>query len=163
MLRGYRKPRDSYPWALSLGVPLMPPAAATVLLLVASNTFMTIAWYGHLKYADRAFWLRILVSWLIALPEYALQVPANAIGARVVSPTVLKVIQEVVSLGVFVVFAWLYFGEAPTWRTLAAFALIAAAVALVATGRPEKPVIGPRDQAAVQPEPGIMPDRTREA
>src|SRR5262249_48178576 len=114
----------------------MPPALSTVLLLVASNTFMTVAWYGHLKHADKAFWLRILVSWLIALPEYALQVPANAIGAKVVSPTVLKVVQEVVSLGVFVVFAWWYFGEAPTWRTLVAFALIAAAVALVATGRP---------------------------
>ncbi len=104
---------------------------STVLLLIASNTFMTIAWYGHLKHKDVAIWKVIAVSWLIALPEYALQVPANRLGSETFTPTQLKVIQEVVSLGVFVVFAWLYFGDVPTWRTVAAFGMIAGAVALV--------------------------------
>lgn len=114
----------------------MPIVLTSVMLLIVSNTFMTIAWYGHLKFTDKAFWIRILISWLIALPEYALQVPANAIGVKVMSPTTLKVTQEVISLCVFVVFAWWYFGEAPTWRTITAFVLIAVAVALIATGRP---------------------------
>jgi uncharacterized protein (DUF486 family) len=103
----------------------------TVLLLIASNTFMTIAWYGHLKYKDKPLWLAVLVSWCIALPEYALQVPANRLGYRHLSATQLKILQEVISLTVFVVFAWWYFGEQPTWRTLTAFALITVAVALV--------------------------------
>ena len=138
----------------------MHPAASAVLLLIASNTFMTVAWYGHLKHPDKAFWVRILVSWLIALPEYALQVPANAVGAKVLSPTGLKVVQEVVSLGVFVAFAWWYFGEAPTWRTLAAFALIAAAVALVATGRPQpsaRQTIAAAASPAARPAPAACP------
>jgi uncharacterized protein (DUF486 family) len=136
---------------------MLNSTVSTVLLLVASNTFMTIAWYGHLKHADKAFWVRILVSWLIALPEYALQVPANAIGAKVVSPTVLKIIQEVISLGVFVAFAWWYFGEAPTWRTLAAFALVAAAVALIATGRPARPATAPAASPGTPPASAACP------
>ena len=108
-----------------------------ILLLIASNTFMTIAWYGHLKHPDTALWLRVLVSWLIAFPEYALQVPANALGVKAgMSATQLKIVQEVISIAVFVVFAWAYFGEAPTWRTGAAFVLIAVAVGLIVTGRP---------------------------
>jgi uncharacterized protein (DUF486 family) len=103
----------------------------TIALLIASNTFMTIAWYGHLKYKEKPLYLAILVSWMIALPEYALQVPANRIGHRAFSATQLKVMQEVISLSVFLVFAWLYFGEAPTWRTAVAFVLITIAVALV--------------------------------
>ncbi|MBX3398355.1 MAG: DMT family protein [Gemmataceae bacterium] len=103
----------------------------TVLLLVASNTFMTIAWYGHLKHKDKALLAVILVSWLIALPEYALQVPANRMGSAVMTGTQLKLMQEVITLCVFVVFAWLYLGEKPTWRTAAAFGLIVLAVALV--------------------------------
>ncbi|MBA2227569.1 MAG: DMT family protein [Thermogemmata sp.] len=103
----------------------------TALLLIASNTFMTIAWYGHLKYKDKPLWIAILVSWCIALPEYALQVPANRIGHRYMSATQLKVMQEVISLTVFMLFAWWYFGEQPTWRTLLAFVLITLAVALV--------------------------------
>ena len=113
----------------------------TVFLLILSNAFMTVAWYGHLRFRGFPLWSVIVVSWLIALPEYAFQVPANRFGHGPLTATQLKVIQEVVSLGVFVAFAWWYFGEAPTWRTLAAFALIAAAVALVATGRP--PQSGP--------------------
>lgn len=107
----------------------------TVLLLIASNTFMTIAWYGHLKFRDKPLAAAIVVSWLIALPEYMLQVPANRLGYRWMSATQLKVLQEVISLSVFVVFAWLYFGESPSWRTLTAFVLITVAVGLVRGGQ----------------------------
>lgn len=101
------------------------------LLLIGSNTFMTIAWYGHLKYKHVALWSVILVSWLIALPEYALQVPANRLGHGEFTATQLKVIQEVVSLSVFAVFAFFYLKETPTWRTALAFALIVGAVLLI--------------------------------
>jgi uncharacterized protein (DUF486 family) len=109
----------------------MKSTFTVVLLLIASNTFMTIAWYGHLKYKHVALITTIFVSWLIALPEYALQVPANRLGHGKLSATQLKIIQEVVSLSVFAVFAFLYLGERPTWRSGAAFLLIVAAVALV--------------------------------
>jgi uncharacterized protein len=109
----------------------MPTIFLTVTLLICSNAFMTVAWYGHLKHKDKALIGVILVSWLIALPEYILQVPANRYGSETLSATQLKVIQEVISLGVFVVFAWWYLGEAPTWRTAVAFLLVVAAVAIV--------------------------------
>lgn len=108
----------------------------TVGLLVLSNTFMTIAWYGHLKYRDKALIVVVLASWLIALPEYALQVPANRLGSYSLSATQLKVIQKAVSLAVFVIFAWWYLGEPPNWRTAAAFILILFAVLLVRGNRP---------------------------
>jgi uncharacterized protein (DUF486 family) len=108
----------------------------TVLLLVASNTFMTIAWYGHLKYKDKPLYAAILVSWLIALPEYALQVPANRLGYSTFTATQLKIMQEAISLTVFMAFAWLYFGEAPTWRAAVAFALITVAVGLMRADSP---------------------------
>ncbi len=100
----------------------------TVLLLVASNLFMTVAWYGHLKFKDSPLWIVILASWGIALFEYCLQVPANRIGYGQFNATQLKVIQEVVSLSVFAGFAWLYLGERLRWNTLVSFALIALAV-----------------------------------
>ena len=103
----------------------------TVFLLILSNAFMTVAWYGHLKFKHAALLTTVLVSWLIALPEYALQVPANRVGHGHLSATQLKVIQEAVSLSVFAVFAFLYLGERPTWRSAAAFLLVVAAVALV--------------------------------
>lgn len=110
----------------------------TVLLLIASNAFMTVAWYGHLKYREKPLILAIVVSWLIAFPEYALQVPANRFGYGQLTATQLKVIQEVVSLSVFAAFAWAYLGESPTWRSGLAFLLVVAAVALVG-GRKEPP------------------------
>jgi hypothetical protein len=109
----------------------MNPIVAVVLLLVGSNAFMTVAWYGHLKHRDAAWYTVILVSWLIALPEYALQVPANRLGYGLLTGTQLKLLQEAISVCVFVVFAYFYLGEVPTWRTAVAFALIIAAVALV--------------------------------
>ncbi len=80
----------------------------TVVLLVLSNVFMTVAWYGHLRHTSRALWLVILVSWGIAFFEYCLQVPANRIGYTALSLGQLKILQEVITLGVFVPFAVLY-------------------------------------------------------
>jgi uncharacterized protein len=81
----------------------------TVLLLVASNIFMTFAWYAHLRnMADRPWYIAAIVSWGIALFEYLLQVPANRIGARSLSLAQLKIMQEVITLSVFVPFAVLY-------------------------------------------------------
>src|SRR5829696_3906871 len=116
----------------------MKVTLTVVLLLVASNAFMTIAWYGHLKYKHVALFTTIMVSWLIALPEYALQVPANRLGHGHLSATQLKVIQEVVSLSVFAVFVFLYLGERPTWRSAVAFLLVIAAVALVRGDGPKE-------------------------
>src|SRR5918992_4447200 len=102
----------------------------TVLLLIGSNVFMTVAWYGHLRFKGFPLWSVILVSWLIALPEYALQVPANRLGYGQFSATQLKIIQEVISVTAFVVFGYVYLNEALTWKTATAFLLILAAVAL---------------------------------
>lgn len=84
----------------------------TVALLIASNVFMTFAWYAHLRNLnDRKWFVAALVSWGIALFEYLLQVPANRIGYRVLSLGQLKIIQEVITLSVFVPFAVLYMKE----------------------------------------------------
>ena len=98
--------------------------ALTVGLLLASNTFMTLAWYGHLKFENQPVWKVIAVSWGIALFEYCFQVPANRLGYQVLSAAQLKVIQEVITLSVFVVFAWLYLKEAPKLNTLIGFGFI---------------------------------------
>ena len=88
------------------------PVAITVTLLVASNVFMTFAWYGHLKHLNAQPWLiAVLASWGIAFFEYLLQVPANRIGFTVLSLAQLKILQEVITLSVFVPFAVLYMGE----------------------------------------------------
>src|SRR5436190_17393054 len=108
----------------------------TISLLVLSNTFMTIAWYGHLKYKAAPLVLTILLSWLIALPEYALQVPANRFGHGQFTAPQLKVIQEAISVSVFVAVSVLYLGETPTWRSGLALVLILAAVALAVSGPP---------------------------
>lgn len=102
----------------------------TVILLILSNIFMAAAWYGHLKFPRTPLVLAILVSWLIALPEYALQVPANRLGAVQFSKAQLKILQEAISVLVFIVFNFLYFSEHLTWRTSLAFLLILAAVFL---------------------------------
>ena len=100
----------------------------TILLLVGSNIFMTAAWYGHLKYKESLLWKAILISWLIALPEYCLQVPANRYGHGTFSVFQLKILQEVITLGVFVVFALVYFQVTVRWNHLVSFGLIVAAV-----------------------------------
>ena len=90
----------------------MSPVVLTILLLVCSNVFMTFAWYAHLKELNNRFWLvAALVSWGSALFEYLFQVPANRIGYRVLSVGQLKIIQEIVTLSVFVPFSLLYLKE----------------------------------------------------
>lgn len=92
--------------------PSLPIPLQTILLLLASNVFMTFAWYGHLKnLADRPWYVAALLSWGIALFEYLLMVPANRIGAQQFSVGQLKIIQEVVTLSVFVPFAVFYLRE----------------------------------------------------
>ncbi|GAB0058402.1 hypothetical protein SIID45300_02751 [Candidatus Magnetaquicoccaceae bacterium FCR-1] len=90
----------------------MQPTLLTVFLLILSNVFMTFAWYGHLKHlGDRSWYVAALVSWGIALFEYLLQVPANRIGYTVLSVSQLKIMQEVITLLVFMPFAVFYMGQ----------------------------------------------------
>ena len=100
----------------------------TVLLLLASNVFMTFAWYGHLKFKTVPLWKAVLVSWLIAFLEYCFQVPANRIGYGQFTASQLKIIQEVITLVVFAVFSIFYLGENLRWNTLASFVCILGAV-----------------------------------
>jgi uncharacterized protein len=100
-----------------------------IVLLTFSNVFMTFAWYGHLKFKSKPLFIVILVSWGIAFFEYVLQVPANRWGNSVYTATQLKIIQEVITLSVFVAFAMLYLGERIRWNHVAAFVCILAAVA----------------------------------
>jgi uncharacterized protein (DUF486 family) len=100
-----------------------------ILLLVFSNLFMTVAWYGHLKFKSKPLLIVILVSWGIAFFEYCLQVPANRWGNTVYSATQLKIIQEIITLLVFCAFAVIYLGERIRWNHVAAFLCIVAAVA----------------------------------
>jgi uncharacterized protein (DUF486 family) len=101
----------------------------TVGLLIASNVFMTFAWYAHLRnLADRPWFVAALLSWGIALFEYLLQVPANRIGFRSLSLAQLKILQEVITLGVFVPFALFYMRQPLNWNFLwAGLCLVGAA------------------------------------
>ncbi len=99
-----------------------------VAMLFMSNVFMTYAWYGHLKYKASPLWKAILVSWGIAFMEYCLMVPANRLGSSVYEPYQLKILQEVITLVVFIGFALFYFGVRPQWNHLAAFGCIIGAV-----------------------------------
>jgi uncharacterized protein len=100
----------------------------TILLLIASNVFMTFAWYGHLKYKESPIWLVIFASWGIAFFEYCLQVPANRLGHGTFSAYQLKIIQEVITLCVFVVFSMMYLKEPLRWNYVISFSLIMGAV-----------------------------------
>jgi uncharacterized protein (DUF486 family) len=100
----------------------------TVALLTISNTFMTFAWYGHLKYKDVALWKVILISWSIAFFEYIFQVPANRIGHTTFTAAQLKIIQEVITLVVFGVFSIYYLREQVKWNYIVSFILILGAV-----------------------------------
>lgn len=100
----------------------------TILLLILSNCFMTVAWYGHLRYGHAwPLWKAILVSWGIALFEYCLAVPANRLGFGEFSGFQLKIIQEVVTITVFIVFAITFLKEKLAWNYLVAFALLGVA------------------------------------
>ncbi len=103
----------------------------TIILLIISNIFMTIAWYGHLKYKSSPLWTAIGVSWLIAFVEYCFQVPANRIGHYQFSAAQLKTIQEVITLVVFSVFSMVYLKESLKWNYAAGFLCIIGAVVFV--------------------------------
>src|SRR5258705_509784 len=111
----------------------------TVILLVISNIFMTIAWYGHLKYRRKPLALVIVVSWAIAFFEYTFQVPANRIGAEVFSVTQLKIIQEGITLAVFTVIAYVLFHEPLRWNNIVSYALIIAGVYFAFLGQRKEP------------------------
>jgi hypothetical protein len=107
----------------------------TILLLICSNIFMTMAWYGHLKYKSAPLFVAILASWGIALFEYCFQVPANRLGYGEFTAFQLKIIQEVITLTVFIVFAWLYFGEEIKWNYAVSFLFILGAVVFAFWGK----------------------------
>ena len=114
------------------------PIVRVVALLVCSNVFMTFAWYGHLKnLANKPWYIAAIVSWGIALFEYLLQVPANRLGhAGGVSLAQLKIMQEVITLSVFVPFAMFYMNESLRWNHIAAgVCLILAVVFVFAFGK----------------------------
>lgn len=106
-----------------------------IALLIASNVFMTLAWYGHLNYKSKPLWLVILVSWGIAFIEYCLAVPANRWGHGVYSAAELKTIQEVITLAVFAGFSVLVLKEPLGWNHAIGFGLIAAGAGFVFAGR----------------------------
>ena len=107
----------------------------TILLLLASNVFMTAAWYGHLRFRDKPLLVVILVSWGLAFFEYCLQVPANRLGYGRFTAYQLKILQECITLAVFVGFASWYLGETVRWNHVAAFVCLLAAVGFAFWGR----------------------------
>ena len=108
----------------------------TIVLLVVSNIFMTIAWYGHLKFPHLPMLTAIFIGWTIALIEYSFAVPANRIGyAQGFTGGQLKIIQEVITLGVFAVFAAIVLKEPIGWRYFGAFGCLAGAAAFMFVGR----------------------------
>ena len=111
------------------------PQILPIILLICSNLFMTLAWYGHLKYKSVPLVTVVLVSWGIAFVEYCFAVPANRIGSAVYSPAELKTIQEVITLVVFAGFTWIYFKEPLSLTQGAGFALIALGAMLVFRGQ----------------------------
>jgi len=106
----------------------MDDRVKAALLLVASNAFMTVAWYGHLRFKKAPLMVAILASWGIAFFEYCLQVPANRVGYRALSAYQLKILQEAITLVTFMIFAAVWLGEGIQPRYLASFGLIVAAV-----------------------------------
>lgn len=103
----------------------------TILLLTISNIFMTIAWYGHLKYKSSPLWIAVFVSWGIAFVEYCFQVPANRIGHYYFSAAQLKTIQEVITLVVFSIFSVVYLKEGLKWNYVVGFLMIILAVIFI--------------------------------
>ncbi len=102
------------------------PYILPIVMLVASNVFMTFAWYGHLSDTNRPLWMAVMTSWGIAFFEYWLAVPANRIGYQVYNAAELKTIQEVITFIVFAVFSVFFLKQAITVNHLIGFALIAA-------------------------------------
>ena len=140
--------------------PLLQSRWLPIVLLVASNIFMTFAWYGHLKYKGKPLWLAIAASWGIAFLEYCLMVPANRWGHGHYSATQLKIIQEIITLTVFSGFVVVYLGERLRWNHLAAFVCIIAAVGftfLPADFNPRRPLELFKERNAPPAETGSNP------
>jgi uncharacterized protein len=114
---------------------LTSPAILPILLLIASNVFMTLAWYGHLRFPHAPIVTVVLISWGIAFIEYCLAVPANRIGHGHYSAAELKTIQEVITLTVFAAFSVLYLKEPLTWNHAIGFGLICAGAWFVFQGK----------------------------
>lgn len=110
---------------------LLSPSILPILLLIASNVFMTFAWYGHLKFPQAPLTTVVLISWGIAFIEYWFAIPANRIGHQVYSAAELKTMQEVITLTVFVIFSVFYLKEALTWQHFLGFAFIAGGATLI--------------------------------
>jgi uncharacterized protein (DUF486 family) len=127
----------------------MPVVAKTLLLLTLSNVFMTFAWYGHLKHLDGRPWiLAAAISWGIALFEYLLQVPANRIGYTALTLPQLKILQEVIALGVFVPFLIFYMRQSLRLDYLWASLCVLAAVYFIFRGGFGEPVADTRQHDA---------------
>jgi len=105
----------------------MIPYITPILLLLASNVFMTFAWYGQFKFPSAALWATILISWGIAFLEYCLAVPANRIGHQIYSAAQLKTMQEIITLLVFAVFSVTYLGESLRWNHAVSFLFLCGA------------------------------------
>src|SRR4249920_751658 len=114
-----------------ISMPTISPTVLPVLMLFASNVFMTFAWYGHLKYKDHSLVLVILASWGIAFFEYWLAVPANRWGSAVYTAAQLKTMQEVITLVVFAAFSVLYLKEPLGWNHALGFLFIAIGAFLI--------------------------------
>ena len=115
-------------------MPINWTAVGPIVLLVASNVFMTFAWYGQLKVEHRAMWLIVLISWGIAFFEYCLAVPANRIGRLTYEPSELKAMQEVITLGVFAIFSVVWLREPFTLNHAVGFGLIGLGAVFVFRG-----------------------------
>ncbi len=110
---------------------LTSPHVLPILLLIASNVFMTFAWYGHLKFTGSPLWMAVTASWGIAFIEYWFAVPANRIGHQVYSAAELKTMQEVITLVVFSVFSVFWLKESITLHHVLGFALIACGAGVI--------------------------------
>jgi uncharacterized protein (DUF486 family) len=121
---------SEFPWPSTFASPYVLP----ILLLLGSNVFMTLAWYGHLRFKEVPLAGVIIVSWLIALVEYSMAVPANRWGSAVYTTAQLKTIQEVITLIVFAGFSILYLKEPMSWNYMVGFVLIAAGAFFVFRG-----------------------------
>ena len=137
----------------------LPVPVTTVGLLLASNVFMTFAWYGHLKFKAAPLFIVVLVSGGIAFFEYLLQVPANRIGYGHFNAAQLKTIQEVISLSVFVIFSWLYLGEKITWNVMLGFGLICLGAFLIFSNFGGS---SHHEEALPYNQPVVIPAETRE-
>jgi len=113
---------------------ILSPTLLPILLLIGSNVFMTLAWYGHLRFKDTPLFVVIAASWGIALVEYCMAVPANRWGSAVYSTAQLKTIQEIVTLLVFAGFSIFYLKEPMTWNYVLGFALVASGAYFIFRG-----------------------------